>query len=145
MDPVTITAVAVTTLATYALALRRKGQVGLKIGAMRIDLRSPAEPSVVFDTIAAIGPPYKVDDLDRDKRMLVLSARPSLWSYGWLFPVNVIAEDAGTRIEIGVKSRLFHIGPGTGRAHAWCAQAIERLLTVPPARMLSAPSREPDR
>ena len=146
MDPVSLTAGVVAAIATYALAYRRKGRVGsVQIGAMRIELHSAAEPSVVFDTIAAIGPPYRVDDLDPDKLMLVLSARPSIWSYGWLFPVNVLAEDTGSRIEIGIKSRLLHIGPGTGRAHKWCAQAIERLLTVPPARMLSAPSREPDR
>ena len=141
-----MTAAAIASLVTYAIAYRRKGRVGsVQLGAKRIELRSPADPSVVFDTIAAIGPPYRVDDLDSDRRMLVLSSRPSVWSYGFLYPVSVVADNGGSLIVIGVQSRFIHVGPGPGQALKWCAQAIERMLTVPPARMLSAPSREPDR
>ena len=145
MDPLSLLGAGLVCGAFYAFAYRRKGRVGsVRIGAMRIDLRSPAPPAEVFAAIAAIGPPYHVDDLDRDNRKLVLSSPPSLWSYGFLYPIDVVADDGGTRIEIGVASRFFHVGPGMGRAHTWCAEAIARLLTLPPARMLGAPSRAPE-
>jgi hypothetical protein len=138
MDPVSVAAAALVCTAAYAVAYRRKGRVGsVRVGASHVDIYSPADPAVVFDAIAAIGPPYTVDDLDRDTRMLVLSSRPTFWSYGFLYPINVVAEDGGTRVEIGVTSRLFHIGPGPGIARSRCRDAIARLLTVPPATVRS--------
>jgi len=68
--------------------------------------------------------------------VLVLSSRPSIWSYGFLYPVVIRGrEGGGSTILIGVASRLFHLGPGTAHAHERCAAAIRALLTVPPARL----------
>jgi hypothetical protein len=137
MDPIAFMAGGLLASTLYVFAFRRKGRVGAtQIGASVIRLASPAPPSEVFDVIAAIGPPHHVDDADQDKLALVLSSRPSVWSYGFLYPVVIHpADDGGSVLEIGVKSRLIHIGPGMGFAHARCVKAIEALLTVPPARV----------
>ena len=138
MDPVGIIAGIVVAGAGYIYAYRRKGKVEtMTIGARAVEIRNAADPDTVFASIAAIGPPYKVDDAEPVKRMLVLSSRPSIWSYGFLYPVIVHPDEGGSRIELGVSSRFFHLGPGMGRAQSLCAKAIEALLTIPPARQLT--------
>jgi hypothetical protein len=138
MDPLSFVGAGLLCAAGYAIAYRRRGRVGfVRMGSLVGVVYARARPDEVFDTIASIGPPYHVDDADRDRAMLVLSSRPSIWSYGFFYPVNVLDDgNGGTRVEIGVRSRFFHIGPGMGRAHRWCTEAIARLLTVPPARLL---------
>jgi hypothetical protein len=138
MDPISLTVGAVVASSLYVFAYRRKGSVSdARIGARSIELASAGQPDDVFEAIAAIGPPYTVDDKDRVRRVLVLSSRPSIWSYGFLYPVIVraSADGAGTTVTLGVRSRLIHIGPGMGLAHERCARAIASLLTVPPARL----------
>jgi hypothetical protein len=137
MDPAALIAGMAVASIGYVFAYRRKGRVVAgPITGRRIELQTPGDPAAVFDAIAAIGAPYAVDDAVRETRRLVLSSRPSIWSYGFLYPVAVHAlEGGGARIEVGVFSRLFHLGPGMGRAHVLCARAIEQLLTVPPARL----------
>jgi hypothetical protein len=138
MDPIALSIGAFVAGSLYIFAYRRKGAVGsTRIGVRSIELASPGRPDEVFNAIAAIGPPYTVDDADRDGRRLVLSSRPSIWSYGFLYPVIVreATDGDGSIVEIGVTSRLFHIGPGVGIAHERCARAIAELLTVPAARL----------
>lgn len=137
MDPLALMTGVLVASSLYVFAFRRKGSVrDTRIGVRHLELTSPGTTYDVFDKIAAIGPPYHVDDADRTKLILVLSSRPSIWSYGFLYPVVVRErEGGGSTITIGVASRLIHIGPGMGHAHERCARAIEALLTVPPARL----------
>ncbi len=121
----------------YAIAYTRRGSVRSGMSERRLEIQTPGDPDSVFAALVAIGPPYRVDDADRETRTAVLSSRPSLWSYGFLYPVIVHpAVPDGSRIELGVRSRFFHIGPGVGIAHLRCAKEIERLLTVPTARQI---------
>jgi hypothetical protein len=138
MDPLALVGAGLLCAAGYAVAYRRRGRIGtVRMGSIVGAVYARAQPDDVFNTIAAIGPPYRVDDSDREKRMLVLSSEPSFWSYGFFYPVHVLDDgNGGTRVEIGVRSRFFHIGPGMGRAHTWCTEAISKLLTLPPARLL---------
>ena len=139
MDPIAIIAGGLVASTLYVFAFRRRGRVGsTQIGASVIHVACPAPPAEVFDAVAAIGPPHHVDDADKAKLTLVLSSRPSVWSYGFLYPVVIRATEAdggGSVVAIGVKSRLIHLGPGMSYAHTRCAKAIEALLTVPPARV----------
>lgn len=137
MEPIALLTGGLIASTLYVFAYRRKGRVGAtEIGSSVTELTSTASPAEVFDVIAAIGPPHQVDDADKAKLALVLSSRPSIWSYGFLYPVVVRSGDGGgSVVAIGVKSRLIHIGPGMGFAHGRCVKAIEALLTVPPARV----------
>ena len=137
MDPLFVLGWAAAVSGLYFAASRRRGSVErTHIGVRRIELASPGEPADVFARIAAIGHPYRVDDQDATKLVLVLSSRPSIWSYGFLYPVVVRArEGGGSTIAIGVTSRLIHVGPGVGIAHDRCARAIASLLSVPEARI----------
>lgn len=121
----------------YVFAYRRKGRVdATPIGSRIIEIQTAGAPADVFAAIGAIGPPYRVDDQLEAKHTLVLSSPPSIWSYGFLYPIVIRARDGGgSTILVGVCSRLIHVGPGMGHAQARCAKAIEELLTVPPARL----------
>ncbi len=137
MEPLAIMIGGLLASSLYVFAFRRKGRVGgTMIGARVIEVLSAGAPAEVFATIAAIGPPHTVDDQDSEKLVLVLSSRPSIWSYGFLYPVVIRpGESGGSVVAIGVHSRLIHVGPGMGHAHERCAKAIGALLTVPPARV----------
>ena len=68
----------------YAIAYTRRGSVRSGMSERRLENRTPGDPDSVFAALVAIGPPYRVDDADRETRTAVLSSRPTLWSYGFL-------------------------------------------------------------
>jgi hypothetical protein len=123
----------------YAIAFSRRGKVATtSMSGRYIELRTPGDPEAVFASILAIGAPYQVDDADRDKRIAVLSTPPSIWNFGFFFPIVVHPAPSGdgSRIEVRVRSRAFHGGARAARALVGCARAIEQLMTVPPARQI---------
>src|SRR5262249_40151673 len=96
----------------YAIAFSRKGKVAsATLGGRNQELRSPAPPAEVFAKISAIGHPYKVDDRDPNTHTLVLSSPVTFFSWGFFYPVFLHAEGTGTRIQIGVHSKLIQMGP----------------------------------
>lgn len=54
---------------------------------------------------------YSVDDADPARGIAVLSSRPTLFTYGFFFPAYVSSEGAGTRVDLGIKSKLYQYGP----------------------------------
>ncbi|NVB81052.1 MAG: hypothetical protein HOV81_21835 [Kofleriaceae bacterium] len=126
----------------YAIAFSRRGKVATtSMSGRYIELRTSGDPEAVFASILAIGSPYQVDDADRDKRIAVLSTPPSIWNFGFFFPIIVhpATPDDGSRIEVRVRSRAFHAGTKAARALVGCARAIEQLMTVPTARQIERP------
>jgi hypothetical protein len=120
----------------YAIAFTRKGKVAsATLGARNQELHSPAPPAEVFAKISAIGHPYKVDDRDPNTHALVLSSPVTFFSWGFFYPVFLHAEGTGTRIQIGVHSKLIQMGPVVTNAHNKCVAAIEQALSVPTARV----------
>jgi hypothetical protein len=120
----------------YLIAASRKGRVATaKLGSRRLEVRSPAAVEQVFAAIAALGAPYKVDDKDANARVLVLSSPITVFSWGFLYPVFLHQDGAGTRIEVGCHSRLFQYGPVVTNAHRKCVAAIEQALSIPVARV----------
>lgn len=120
-----------------AIALTRKGKVASdRIGSLRRELHSDADPQAVFDRIAAIGAgKIKVDDKNAETKQLVLSSPMSFAGWGFLYPVSLHPAGTGTRIEVGCKSKVFQIGPLVTRAHSKCVEEIEAALSVPAARI----------
>ena len=120
----------------YAIAFTRKGKVaGATIGSRKHELVSPATPDEAFAAISAIGKPYSVDDRDPTGRIIVLSSPVTFFSWGFLYPVYIHAENAGSRIQIGCHSKFFQMGPLVSRAHDKALQAVQAALTVPTARV----------
>lgn len=141
MPAIELVVIGLVAAASYAVAFTRRGRVAtMPLTGRRIELRSPGDPESVFAAIVAIGPPYRVDDADRDKLVAVLSSPPSIWNRGFFYPVAVhpALPDEGSRIEVGVRSKGFGFDGALrlGRAQVRCARAIRRLLTIPPARQI---------
>jgi hypothetical protein len=119
-----------------AIAYGSRGSVrSAQLGGRRIDVRTAAAPDDAFARLKDLGPPYRTDDADPQRRALVLSSNPTFTSWGWLYPVFIHADGTGARIEIGIKSRFFQYGPLVGVAHRRLAAAIEAALGLPVARV----------
>ncbi len=117
----------------YVVAWTRKGTVKMAMSSSVRELRSPADPATVAERIRQIGPPYVVDD--HAENLIVLSSPVTFMSWGFFYPVHIHPEGTGSRIVVGVKSKVFQIGPIPMRAHEKCVAAIEQLLSVPTARV----------
>lgn len=114
---------------------KRGSAKAAELGGRRIDIRTAVAPDAAFARIKELGAPYRVDDADAQRRVLVLSSNPTFTSWGWLYPVFVHADGTGARIELGIRSRFFQYGPLVGIAHRKCAAAIEAALGLPVARV----------
>jgi hypothetical protein len=120
----------------FVVATNRRGSVGgTRIGARKLDVHNAADPEAVFGRLQALGGKYRLDDSDPHSRVLVFSSSPTFATWGFLYPVNVVAEGSGTRIEIGIASRFIQFGPLVTSAHKQMAAAIEDVLGVPVARV----------
>jgi hypothetical protein len=117
-------------------AFTRRGSVGgTTMGSRRLEVRVPADPQTVFTRLLQITGRYKVDDSDRDGRIIVLSSSPTFATWGFFYPVIVHPEASGSRIEIGIQSKFIQFGPLVTRAHKQAVTAIEQLLSIPTARV----------
>jgi hypothetical protein len=117
-------------------AFTRRGSVGgTTIGSRRLELHVPGDPATVFTRLLQLAGRYKVDDSDREHRIVVFSSSPTLATWGFFYPVIVHAAASGSRIEIGIQSKLIQMGPLVTRAHKEVVKAIEQLLGIPAARV----------
>jgi hypothetical protein len=120
----------------YGIAFTRKGKVrSATLGSRVHEIRTQASPEQTFAAIIAIGRPYTVDDQEARTKVLVLSSPVTLFSWGFLYPVFLHADGSGTRIQIGCHSKFFQMGPIVTSAHGKARDAIERVLSIPQARV----------
>jgi hypothetical protein len=117
----------------YVVAFTRKGSVKMAITSSRREVRSAADPATVAERIKALGAPYSVDD--SDGLVIVLSSPVTFFSWGFFYPVVIHPDGSGSRIIVGVKSKVFQLGWVVRRAHANCVEAIEQALSIPTARV----------
>ncbi len=124
-------------VAGYAVGGLRRGNVRKHvIGVREISVITSAEPTVAFAAVAHVGAPYRVDDSDAESRRLVLSTRPTVFSFGFLYPIEITAFESGSKITIGIRSKFLYGGMiVTAHAHERCARMIEALFAVPPMRV----------
>ncbi|HVV82482.1 MAG TPA: hypothetical protein VHE35_05355 [Kofleriaceae bacterium] len=118
------------------VALAKRGRAaGATIGRRKLEVRSAVPADAAFARVRELGGGYRTDDADPARGVVVLSSNPTFTTWGFLYPVFVHADGAGSRLEIGIQSRLLQYGPLVGMAHRRCAQAIEAALQVPAARV----------
>ena len=77
---------------------------------------------------------YRIDDADPATNRLVLSRSPTLFTWGYLFPINMRDDIGGSRIEVGIHSKVFQAGPLVTRAHARCVEDLTEALDLPGTR-----------
>lgn len=121
----------------YPIALTRKGSVRkARMGTRHLEIRTPIDPQSAFERIRTIGSPFKVDDADAQENIIVLSTPVSFATWGFLYPVFVHPDGAGSRIDIGIESKFMQFGPIVGKKHRDCVRAIENELSIPAARAI---------
>ena len=81
-----------------------------------------ASTSHVLKAIVASAPVsiYKIELFDETNGNIILGEAPSLASYGFFYPVFVRSEGAETRVEVGIKSKGWQVGPIVTRHHDRC-------------------------
>lgn len=124
-------------VAGYMIAFTRKGRVSnVSIGARRKELHVMGDIESVFARLVTMQGKFSVDDKDANKKIIVLSSPVSFATWGFLYPVFLHPANAnGTRIELGIQSKFFQMGPLVTRAHDECEAAIRAALSVPEARV----------
>ena len=117
----------------YVVAFTRKGHARMGMSSSQLEIHSPASPQDVLARLQMIGTPYHIDAAEGP--IVILSSPVSFGSWGFFYPVHVHAEGSGSRIVVGIKSKVLQIGPLVTRAHNKCVEAIEATLAVPVARI----------
>ncbi len=117
----------------YVVAFSRKGNVRMAMSSTTREIHSPASPEEVVGRIKHIGAPYVVDAAEGP--IVILASGVTFASWGFFYPVHVHAEGSGSKIVVGISSKVFQIGPVVTRAHGKCVEAIEAALSVPVARV----------
>lgn len=104
----------------------RKGSVAtIAMTKRRIVLHSAAPPQAVYAWITQYCPSgYSVEDHDPARGIVILSSRPTAFTWGFFYPIAVYPEDGGTRVDLGIKSKLFQYGPLVTRTHRTLAHAL---------------------
>lgn len=123
----------------YVIAALRRGKVAsAKSSGSVHSVLVAAEPAAVFEALLAPPDRYRLDDSDREKLVIVLSIAPTLFTWGFFFPIWIKPAPAGGSIvEIGIQSRLFQWGPLVSRAHHRCVDAVESRLRPATARVVA--------
>jgi hypothetical protein len=120
----------------YMIAFTRKGSVRTaRLGGRRLDVHTPADPKAVFARLSAMRGKFTADDSDATANIIVLASPVTFFSWGFLYPVFIHPDGAGSRIEIGIQSKFIQIGPVVGKWHRDCVAAIEQALALPEARV----------
>lgn len=124
------------TIFAITIALVRRGKARTAaLGGRRLEVRTAAAPEAVLAVLRELGGPYRTDDLDPARGVVVLSSRPTLATWGFFYPIFIHADGTGSRIEVGIKSRFIQFGPLVSAAHRTCVAAIEAALGLPVARV----------
>ncbi|ANN17901.1 hypothetical protein SD37_21125 [Amycolatopsis orientalis] len=111
------------------VAFIRKGSVAtVAMTARRIKLHTAAPPEMVYTWLTQYCPTgYSVEDHDATRGIVILSSRPTAFTWGFFYPAVIHAEGAGTRVDVGIKSKLIQYGPLVTRAHGKLAHALAGL------------------
>lgn len=114
------------------VASTRKGSSAM--GSRPKKIQSFSTTSSAEDTLKSIirfaqQSGYKISALDETSNQVVLEESASATSWGFFFPVFVARQGNGsTLIEVGIKSKLFQIGPVVSRSHDKCVNGIKAAL-----------------
>jgi hypothetical protein len=126
----------------FLVAFSRRGRVSsARFDYKAIKLRTAGEPDAIFERIRelpALHPKYKLDDQDPQQHILVFSSNPSLFSWGFFYPVVVTSTaGGGSEIRVDIQSRFIQFGPVVSHNRQKCADVIEKMLSVPTARVVA--------
>jgi hypothetical protein len=128
--PVGVAVVMVTLFIPLTIAaLHRVKAQGVSPTHRRIEIASPAAPDALFAQLqSAKFDKLKLRDSDAARRVLVLEAPATGWSWGFHIPVFVRDAGIGSTIEIGIMPRMIQHVSTVELWHEKAAAEIERAL-----------------
>lgn len=120
-----ISAVVVTAV-MLVWAFSRTGSVTtVRMTKRRVALHTEVPPQVVYAWLVQHCPVgYSVEDHDPARGVVILSSRVTLFTWGFFYPAIVYAHGTGTRVDLGIKSKMFQYGPLVTRDHRKLAHAL---------------------
>jgi hypothetical protein len=114
------------------IATTRKAGALLGVRTRRmLSVPTPASPDESLKAIIRFAQQsgYKVAAIQETEGLLVLDESISLMTWGFYFPVRVSQQADGlTLVEVGIRSKLFQVGPIVSRTHEKCVAGIRAAL-----------------
>jgi hypothetical protein len=118
--------------AVLFIAATRKASALLGVRTRRmLAVSTSASPEEALKTIIRFAQQsgYKVAAIQETTGQLVLEESISLMTWGFHFPVQVSQQADGiTLVEVGIRSKLFQVGPIVSRTHEKCVAGIRAAL-----------------
>ena len=115
------------------LAYTRTGSVDrFPIKSRVIEFMTPRHPAELFAVISRGVGQFKLEDSDADRGLVLLTTTPTLGTWGFFYPVAIEAlPSGGSRVRVGIASRVFQMGPLVTKWHKKCAEAIQSNVVAP--------------
>jgi hypothetical protein len=116
--------------AAFLLIKRNKPNAERAVLSARVGiLQTPLARDAVFARLkaASLGR-FKLADVDERKKVLVFRSAVTSWSWGFFFPIFLTPTASGTRLDVGIKSRLLQYGPVVTNTHREFMAELERTL-----------------
>ena len=114
------------------IAAMRKGASAMNQRPRRIQyFMAWGTPDVILKAIIRFAQMsgYKIDAIDEATGRMVLSDSASMTSWGFFYPIFLTYQNNGqTSIEVGIKSKLFQMGPIVTRHHEKILNGIRAAL-----------------
>lgn len=113
--------------------LARRSYVSRKRPAKLLTLTTDCTPEQVREALLALSHAgrYKLDEDRPEQRLITLSTKPTMFSWGFFLPIYVEPRDGGaTEVTIGIESRFFQVGPVVTHHHQQCLSAVKDALAV---------------
>jgi hypothetical protein len=107
-----------------------------------ITIESVLPPAEVFQRIQGGVGKFAHEASDPARGIVVLTTKPSFATWGFFYPVHIVESANGSTLTVGIRSRVFQIGPLVTAAHRQCEKAIEQQLVgsasrhIPSARVV---------
>ncbi len=72
----------------------------------------PDEAFKVVEALPVSAPKYKLGRADASKRRVILTDGMTMRSYGYFYPVDIVADGAGSTVTVGIQSKYpLQFGP----------------------------------
>jgi hypothetical protein len=116
-----------------AIALTaRRSYVSRRRPTRLLTLTTRRSPEEVRAGVTSLASYELVEDLP-DRRLITLKSRPTLFSWGFFFPIYLDSQpNATTQVTVGIESRAFQMaGPVVIHHHKRCLEALRQRLDSP--------------
>ena len=110
----------------YVVALTRSGSLAkIPLGGNYLSVWSQLSAEDIFQRLSQDLGRYKLEDSRQDELMLLYTNGPTFGTWGFFYPIQIVRQEKGCEIRVGIKSRFFQWGPLVTKWHKKCVQHVE--------------------